>query len=81
LAELYLQLLEKQYIKHWISSREVSYYKRYVDDILIIYNENRITKEKILQASQKRKSYRNSIKKTVIWNSKRPQRITNASAF
>jgi len=53
LAELYLQLLEKQYIKHWISSREVSYYKRYVDDILIIYNENRITKEKILQEFNK----------------------------
>jgi len=48
LDELYLQFIEKQYIKHRISSREVSYYKRHVDDILIIYNENRITKEKIL---------------------------------
>jgi len=53
LAELYLQFLEKQYIKHWISSREVSYYKRYVDDILLIYNENRITKENILQEFNK----------------------------
>jgi hypothetical protein len=53
LSELYLQFLEKQYIKHWISSREVSYYKRYVDDILIIYNENHITKEKVLQEFNK----------------------------
>ena len=53
LAELYLQFLAKQYIEHWISSREVSYHKRYVDDILMIYNENRITKEKILQEFNK----------------------------
>ena len=53
LAELYLQFLEKQYMKHWISSREVSCHKRYVDDILVIYNENRITKEKILQGFNK----------------------------
>ena len=33
LAELYLQRIEKEYIKQWIDSEEIYYYKRYVDDI------------------------------------------------
>jgi hypothetical protein len=37
LAEIYLQLIEELYIKHWIESQEIVYYKRYVDDILIIF--------------------------------------------
>jgi len=41
LAEIYLQLIEKLYIKHWIESQEIVYYKRYVDDILIIFDQHR----------------------------------------
>ena len=26
------------YIKHWLERKEITYYRRYVDDILIIYN-------------------------------------------
>ena len=33
LTELYLQRIEKEYIKQWIDSEEIYYYKRYVDDI------------------------------------------------
>jgi hypothetical protein len=34
-----LQLIEELYIKHWIESKEIFYYKRYVDDILIIFDQ------------------------------------------
>ena len=34
LAEIYLQFIEETFIKQWIESREIIYYKRYVDDIL-----------------------------------------------
>ena len=39
--EIYLQLIEELYIKHWIESQEILYYKRYVDDILIICDQHR----------------------------------------
>ena len=44
LAETYLQLLEEQYIKHWIENQNIFYYKRYVDDIFDTsrINENTI---------------------------------------
>jgi hypothetical protein len=37
-AEKYLQYLEEIYIKLWIESKEIIMYKRYMDDILIIYD-------------------------------------------
>jgi hypothetical protein len=40
LAEIYLQLIEELYIKHWIQSQEIVYYKRYADDILIIFDQH-----------------------------------------
>jgi len=42
LAEIYLQLLEEKYIKHWIENQNIVYYKRYVDDIFIIFDIGRI---------------------------------------
>jgi len=50
LAELYVQKIEKDHIKQWLDSNEISYYKRYVDDIIIIYNTDRINEERILLA-------------------------------
>jgi len=49
LAELYLQKIEKDHVKLWQDSKEISYYKRYVDDI-ITYNTDRINEERILLA-------------------------------
>jgi hypothetical protein len=47
LAEIYLQFFEELIIKQWIESVEISYYKIYVEDILIFdqnkTNENSIT--------------------------------------
>jgi len=50
LAELYLQKIEKDHVKLWLDSKEISYYKRYINDIIIIYNTDRINEERILQA-------------------------------
>ena len=49
IAEIYLQYIEQTYIKHWLESEEITYYRRYVDDILIIYNINHTNKQKISQ--------------------------------
>jgi len=49
LAELYLQRIENDYIKQWIDSEEIHYYKRYVDDIIIFININKIQEEQLLQ--------------------------------
>jgi hypothetical protein len=36
-----LQYFEELIIKHWLETKEIVYYKRYVDDILIIFDQNR----------------------------------------
>jgi hypothetical protein len=41
-AEIFLQYLEEQYIKQLLDSRNIIFYTRYVDDILIIYDSNKI---------------------------------------
>jgi len=46
IAEIYLRSIENEYIKQWLDSKEICYYKRYVD-IIILYNQNK-TQEKIL---------------------------------
>jgi hypothetical protein len=37
-TELLLQYFEEMTIKHWLETQEIIYYKRYVDDVLIIYD-------------------------------------------
>jgi hypothetical protein len=37
-AEIYIQLLENRFVKHSLENKQIIYYKRYVDDILIIYD-------------------------------------------
>jgi hypothetical protein len=41
IAEIYIQFLEELYVKQWLDSKHILYYKRYVDDILIIYDQNK----------------------------------------
>jgi hypothetical protein len=41
LAEIYLEYLEEIYVKHCLENKEITFYKSYVDDILIIYDQNR----------------------------------------
>ena len=51
LAELYLQSIENRYIKQWLDSNEI-YYKRYVDDIIILINTQKNTRGTITSKHQ-----------------------------
>ena len=37
------------YIKHWLDSKEIVFYKRYVDDIVILYDQQKTNEHTILQ--------------------------------
>jgi hypothetical protein len=41
--------LENIYIKHWLESKEMLFYKLYLDDILIAYDQEKIEEQVILQ--------------------------------
>ena len=56
LAEIYLQNFEELIIKHWIETGEITYYRRYVDDIIIIFDQNKTKEDSIT-------SYMNDIHK------------------
>jgi hypothetical protein len=45
MAEIFLKHLEEQYIKQFLDSRNIIFYIRYMDDILIIYDTNKIKPE------------------------------------
>jgi hypothetical protein len=47
LAEIYLQYLEEMYVKHCLENKEITYYKRYVDVILIIFDQNKTCEDTI----------------------------------
>ena len=53
LAEIYIQEIEETDVKHWLESKEIIYYKRYVDDIFIIYNQSKTNEIQILIKSIK----------------------------
>jgi len=42
MAEIFLQHIEHKHIKHLLDTKNIIYYTRYVDDILIIYNTRHI---------------------------------------
>jgi organic radical activating enzyme len=58
IAELMIQHIENQHIKHLIETGNITYYTRYVDDIFIIYNSTKTTIEEI-------QSYTNHIHKNL----------------
>jgi len=41
LTKIYLQYLQEIYVKQCLENKEITFYKRYMDDILIIYDQNR----------------------------------------
>ena len=47
-AEMYLRNIEYRYIKQWLDSKEIHYYKRYVDDIIILINTQKIQEEQLI---------------------------------
>jgi hypothetical protein len=53
MAEIYLQYLEATHIKHWLDNTEIIFYKRYVDDILIIYDQSKTNEQTLLHQINK----------------------------
>jgi hypothetical protein len=49
LAEIFLQDLEQNRLKHLLEDKKIVYYNRYVDDIFIIYDQRKITPQTILE--------------------------------
>jgi hypothetical protein len=49
IAGIFVQHYENTYIKQALDMQYIQYYTRYVDDILIIYDNNKITHEQITQ--------------------------------
>jgi len=47
MAEVFLQYIEEAHVKQWLDSKEIIYYKKYVDDFIIICDESK-TNEKII---------------------------------
>ena len=41
LAEIYLQFFEQLIIKQWMEIGEITYYRRYIDDIIILFDQNK----------------------------------------
>jgi hypothetical protein len=48
-AEIFLQYLENTHLKHILESKQIIFYTRYVDDVLMIYNTKYTTPETIHQ--------------------------------
>ena len=47
LVQIYLQYIEELIVKHWMETGEIMYYRRYVDDIIIIFDQNKINEDLI----------------------------------
>jgi len=47
LAEIYLQFFERIYLKHYLETKNIIYYNRYVDDLIIIYDYTKINADNI----------------------------------
>ena len=48
-AEIFLQYLENTHLKHILESKQIIFYTRYIDDLLMIYNTKYTTPETIHQ--------------------------------
>jgi hypothetical protein len=46
-AEIFLQDLEQNRLKHLVEGKRIVYYSKYVDDIFIIYNQTKISPKTI----------------------------------
>jgi len=42
MAEIFLQHFKDIYVKHLLDTKSLAFYRRYIDDILIIYDATRI---------------------------------------
>ena len=52
-AEIYIQYFESLHVKHWLESSEILFYKRYVDDIFIVYDTSKTNAQNIFNEINK----------------------------
>jgi hypothetical protein len=53
IAEIFLQYLENTHLKQILETKNIRFYTRYIDDILMIYNAKHTTPETILNLTNK----------------------------
>ncbi|PNF32319.1 hypothetical protein B7P43_G14024 [Cryptotermes secundus] len=53
MAEVFLQHFEQREVKHLLEDKHIIYYNRYVDDIILIYNQLKVTPQFILDQFNK----------------------------
>ena len=53
MAEVYLQYIEEIYVKKCLENKEIAHYTRYVNDILIIYDQNKTNEQTVLEKINK----------------------------
>jgi hypothetical protein len=46
-AEIFLQIYEHVIVKYMLENKNIVFYNRYVDDILIIFDDHKMTKKNI----------------------------------
>jgi hypothetical protein len=63
-SEKFIQHLEDALIKHFLDSKSIIFYARYVDDILIIYDSSHTSPKEITQYTTTYKS--TQLKKTQV---------------
>jgi hypothetical protein len=49
IAEIFLQDLEQNRLKHLLEDKRIVYYNKYVDDIFLLYDQTKITPQTILE--------------------------------
>jgi len=47
LAEIFLQFFEELILKQWIEIGEITDYRRYIDDIIILFDQNKDNEDSI----------------------------------
>jgi hypothetical protein len=49
MAEIFLQDLEQNRIKHFLEDEKIIYYNSYIDDIFMIYNQRKLTSQSLFK--------------------------------
>jgi hypothetical protein len=52
MAEVFLQHYEELYVKHLLEEQTITYYARYIDDILIVFDSSKITTREIQKQTE-----------------------------
>ena len=57
LAEIYLQFFEELIIKQWMETGKITYYERYIDNIIILFDQNKNNEDSVTNYMNNRHKY------------------------